>query len=436
MTPQTSIGRRAARALRPRALPALALSALAFLGACAKDADIVQPVVPGNGASFMARYVALGNSITAGYQSGGINDSTQRQSYARLLANAAGTRYAYASLFGRGCTPPLTNLLLQTRVGGGTASTCDLRTAATVNATLNNVAVPGANSFDPNGAVGGGYSPLTQFILGGKTQVQKAIEVDPTFATIWIGNNDVLSFALNGTRAGVTDSTTFIQNYDKMIADLLAGSPNLKKGVLIGIVNVVNAPLGIPISVINQAATPSQPAYGYQPAAAGAVQQILGHPIAFAPNCNTGTPQIAFNAFPTIATALAQAGLPAAAPFTFVCGDIPGVATKTPGLLTDADRTFFINRIAGWNAYIKAKAAAIGFAYYDPNTRLSTWRATGQVPPFPNLAAAAGTSPFAPYISFDGVHPSAAAQLVLAQDLVALINTTYSSTIPSPTTNP
>ncbi len=59
--------------------------------------------------------------------------------------------------------------------------------------------MPGANSFDPTGLAGGGYSPLTTFILGGRTQVQKAVEVDPTFATVWIGNNDVLGFALAGT---------------------------------------------------------------------------------------------------------------------------------------------------------------------------------------------------------------------------------------------
>jgi lysophospholipase L1-like esterase len=419
---------------RRRASLAAGVLAAAALAACAKDAEIFTAPTPGNNAPFMARYVALGNSITAGFQSDGINDSTQKQSYARLLATAAGTRYAYAALEGRGCRPPLTNFLAQTRVGGGTVTTCDLRKSASITTTLNNVAVPGANSFDPTGQAGGGYSALTQFILGGLTQVQKAIELDPTFATVWIGNNDVLSFALGGTRAGVTDSLTFIRNYARMIDSLRAGSPELTKGVLIGVVNVVNAPLGIPISVIDQAATPSQPAFAFQPAAAGAVQLVLGHPIAFAPNCNTGTPQISIPALQLIATALAQ--LPPAAPFTFVCGDIPGVAAKTPGLLSDADRTFFINRVAGWNAYIRAKADSIGFAYYDPNTRLGPWRATGQVPPFPNLQAPAGTSPFGQFVSFDGVHPSAAAHLVIAQDLVALVNQKYGSSIPAPTSNP
>ena len=43
---------------------------------------------PPAGAPFMARYVAIGNSITAGFQSNGINDSTQRRAYPHLLAIA------------------------------------------------------------------------------------------------------------------------------------------------------------------------------------------------------------------------------------------------------------------------------------------------------------------------------------------------------------
>jgi len=58
----------------------------------------------------VASYVALGNSITAGYQSGGINDSTQRQSYALLLARQMGTRYAYPALTMPGCAPPINNV--------------------------------------------------------------------------------------------------------------------------------------------------------------------------------------------------------------------------------------------------------------------------------------------------------------------------------------
>src|SRR5260370_35757069 len=69
-----------------------------------------------NAGAIFARYVALGNSITAGYQSAGINDSTQQRSYAVLLARQFGTRFTYASLRNPGCPPPLANFATGARV--------------------------------------------------------------------------------------------------------------------------------------------------------------------------------------------------------------------------------------------------------------------------------------------------------------------------------
>jgi lysophospholipase L1-like esterase len=417
--------------------PLAALLAAAALAGCAKDPELrLTAPNPAVAAPFMERYVAIGNSITAGYQSGGINDSTQQRSFAVLLARAAGTSFTYPALAKPGCPAPIATFP-STRVAPATGQTvaaagCYGRLPSAEGLPVNNVAVPGANSFDPTGATGQASSALTAFILGGRTQVQAALERQPTFATIWIGNNDVLSFALNGTRTGVTDSLQFVANYQAMLTQLRAGAPDLK-GVLIGVVNVTNAPIAFPISVINQAATPSQPAFAYNAAANAAVRALFGRPIAFAPNCNTGAPQIAFSALTPLATG-ANAALPAGAPFTFVCGDLAGVATKTPGLLTEADRQFFVNRVRGWNAFIRAKADSIGFAYYDPNSRLDVWRASGQVPPFPNLAAP--TAPFAPFVSNDGVHPSSAAHAVLAGDIAAVINAKYGSTLPTTFTAP
>src|SRR6478672_13725223 len=92
---------------------ALLLGAVAAFAACSSNDTIfgltaVNPI--------FASYVALGNSITAGYQSGGINDSTQKQSYAVLLAKQMNTRFAYPSLKMPGCPPPVNNLLTQSRV--------------------------------------------------------------------------------------------------------------------------------------------------------------------------------------------------------------------------------------------------------------------------------------------------------------------------------
>lgn len=219
-----------------------AVGAIVALAACADKGTIFAPTsTAANPGGIFASYVAIGNSITAGFQSNGINDSTQRQSYAKLLAGQMGTQYHYASLAGRGCTPPIANGLTGALSGtGSTATTCDLRTAATVTDILNNVAVPGARVLDPTSASTVASNALTTFILGGKTQVQKALDAKPTFVSIWIGNNDVLSAGLTGLlapQAGVSPGIVSTQaqfqtSYDLMITQLQAGAPTDRKSVV------------------------------------------------------------------------------------------------------------------------------------------------------------------------------------------------------------
>jgi lysophospholipase L1-like esterase len=423
---------RAAAAARPPAARAAAL------GACAEDAEL-RLTTPPAAAPFMQRYVAIGNSITAGYQSDGINDSTQARSYAALLAAAAGVPFRAPWLRKPGCQPPIVDFVAQRRLAppaGERASPlpqqCYGLADTAFAAAINNVAVPGANSYDPTGQQGTAVSStaLTGLLLGGRTQVERALDLDPTFATVWIGNNDVLSFALAGdtaTRAAngnvltrVTDSATFVVNYNSLVTQLRSRNDSLR-GVLIGVVDVTNVPLLVPISVFN----PNGGGAGfaaYQPAANAAVRQIFGRPIQFAPNCAGSQAAVAFPALRTIAAG-ANAALPAGAAFTFVCAG----AQATGGVLDDAERAVFARRVAGWNAYIAAKADSIGFAYVDPNPLLAQPRATGQIPPFPNLTVP--TRPFGPLISNDGVHPGSPAHTLVARALVDAINAKYRATI-------
>src|SRR4051812_2313632 len=95
-----------------------ALLAVTAITACSSD----NSVVGGNSVNpLFNTYVAMGNSITAGYQSGGINDSTQMQSYAVLMARAMNTDFRVALLNKPGCPPPVDNFLTQHRVGGLTS---------------------------------------------------------------------------------------------------------------------------------------------------------------------------------------------------------------------------------------------------------------------------------------------------------------------------
>src|SRR6266566_9768111 len=199
-----------------------------------------------------ARYVSMGNSITAGFQSGGINDSTQQQSYAVLLARAMRSPF-FSPLLGKpGCPPPYTNVFTGARyaVPGqpfpSTATTCALRKIPNPPPPyVSNTAVPGAWVIDIyNNAAGAHPNTLTQFILGGLTQVQMMERAHPTFVTVWIGNNDVLTAATSSTNAGdstlITPIATFQTNYGAMLDSISAVGP--QGVVLIGVANVTAIP--------------------------------------------------------------------------------------------------------------------------------------------------------------------------------------------------
>ena len=97
------------------------------------------------------RYVSLGNSITAGFQSNGINEITQPQSYAVLLARAMHSPFFSPLLAFPGCPAPYDSLWsrfgapVPHRVNPQLPSGCALRKNQAVTPPfISNVAVPGA----------------------------------------------------------------------------------------------------------------------------------------------------------------------------------------------------------------------------------------------------------------------------------------------------
>jgi len=394
-----------------------AVGALVVLAGCESKRSLLGPATSANGDIFKS-YVAIGNSITAGYQSGGINDSTQRQSYARVLAGQMGTQYHYPSVPIPGCSPPIANTQTGALVGGAPATTCTLRSTSSITDVLNNVAVPGARVLDPTSVSTVASNVLTDIFLAGKTQVQRALEAQPTFATVWIGNNDVLAAGLSGLLTPVppyspgivSTQAQFQTSYDALISQLTGGAPGIK-GVLIAVAQVSNLPsmsLGALI-----AATPTIQA---------GINAATGKTVVIHPNCTGSTslvdvaqllPQIRSGAHPPLI---------ACAPNT-----VPGTLVGDLFVLDPAEQVTLTSAINGYNAYIKTKADAIGFAFYDPNVLFAAKHANGEIPPFPNLASATAT--FGTLITLDGVHPSGAAHLLIANELIGVINAKYATTL-------
>ena len=125
-------------------------------------------------------------------------------SFAFLVAQQGGAAFGYPSIFGRGCPAPLTNNVTQTRVGGGSASGCDLRSVP-VPTTLNNVAVPGmqvVDVFSNTASAVSTYERLQTFFLGGQTPWDALKRTQPTFVSIELGANDVLGALLASGNPG------------------------------------------------------------------------------------------------------------------------------------------------------------------------------------------------------------------------------------------
>ncbi|HEX9107370.1 MAG TPA: hypothetical protein VF832_09080, partial [Longimicrobiales bacterium] len=215
---------------------ALVLGAAAFAAGCVSDEKLVSSGTTVT-TPLLARYVAMGNSITAGMQSAGISDATQKQAYPVLLARMAGVPFNYPSL-GLGCPAPFAVPLGPTRVVNIPGSGCALRSSFL--GLTNNVAVPGEYVADlTNPLSPGAANPLSTFINGGLTEAQAMAALSPTFVTLWAPNNDILNAVnLGDTSATVlTPLATYTAAFTSAV-NAIKAVPTLKGAALIGVVDV------------------------------------------------------------------------------------------------------------------------------------------------------------------------------------------------------
>jgi hypothetical protein len=399
------------------------IGAVVGLASCDPDNTDVMGPKPSHGDGMFQRYVSLGNSIAAGYQSDGINDNTQKQSFPYLLAQAMGTRFAYPALTVPGCPPPITNFQTGARLGGTSAPPCALRIATSATDILNNVAVPGAETFDATMTVGPKANILTTLVLGGKTQVQRALDANPTFVSVELGPNNVLGASLSGlltatpgVTTGLTTVANFITSYDAITKQLTDSVHDLK-GVIINVPNITVIPALIPGQVLAQ------------PAAGLALNAATGKTVVVNPNCATTTSLISL----LIINAIKGGTHPA----TISCDKAPAPTYPLLGdifVLDAAEQATVTTTVNGYNSYLSTKANDLGFAYYDLNAALTALRGTADVKTIVDFASA--TNPCGLAISLDCVHPSARGSALIANGIIAAINTKYPTAKLSPVAVP
>jgi hypothetical protein len=177
----------------------------------------LKPMEVDNGTANFSRYVAIGNSLTAGFTDGALSLRGQKNAYPVMLAEkmqlagggdfkvpymlqGAGNNGLNRSQLILGYVIPC-NSNIYTYGPLPSKDSATLLHDVSAEGPYNLIGVPAARSVD---AVAGVYSVLNPFLRrmcaspGTSTMLSEALRVNPTFFTLWLGNNDVLLYALNG----------------------------------------------------------------------------------------------------------------------------------------------------------------------------------------------------------------------------------------------
>lgn len=407
---------------------ALALAGLPLAAGCA--GDDATPLVPEVGGDLFARYVAVGNSLTAGYQSDGLNDSLQVRAWPVLLARKAGAAFEAPLIARPGCPRPFTGPLGIAAFGFGRLGASESCVRINTPRIINNVAVPGSDIGDvihmPRDPA---ELALHRLMIGNRSQLQAMQAADPTLVTVWVGNNDALQPALRGDVRLLTPEALFAARVDTVAAAIRQANP---RGVVL--LGVVNAAAFAPLL---------QPGAFYYLAWAGAAAQgqpsPFGRPVSA--DCAPGTPGS------RNLVSLAVLGTsPTQVP-------VISCAEDAPLVLSQAEAAVVTARVNAFNARLEAVAQQNGWIFFnsnavfvplaqDPN-RIRRCQGLAALTPASTPqqigAAIAGTCPnlrdrsigFGSVISFDGVHPSNAGHAFMADAVAAALNERFGISLPT-----
>ena len=475
----------------------MALSAV-LLTAC--EAELDNPIEDGgvysSGSADFSTFVSVGNSLTSGYADGALYISGQQNSFPSILAGqfalAGGGEFTQPLVDDNsggllaGGTQIQPNRFVLALDAAGNPSPVRLEGTATTDITnvlsgpFNNMGVPGAKSFH---LVAPGYGNIAGVATGASnpyfvrfassteaTIIGDAAAQNPTFFSLWIGNNDILSFATSGgtgvdqsgnldpsTYGGndITDPNVFASIYNQEIQALMASATG---GVVFNVPDVTSIPFftTVPFNAIpldaTTAAEVNQAYVQYngglaQYAALGVItaEERDARTIDFQEGQNavviedetlTTLPNPAGGTLPNIRQATADDLLlltTSSKLGTLADPNNPGSVIGVGVALGDADvlipeeQALIATAQASYNATIQGLAQANDLAFVDSRAILNQLADTG-------IAFDAGTltSTFATggAFSLDGVHPTPRGYAYLANQAIDAINSTYGSTIP------
>lgn len=182
----------------------LAMASLLFFVACEDKSDLTAPSAPNTGTANFTKFVAIGNSLTAGKQNNSVYQTAQEYSYGKMIAEQVDVTFEQPLIENPGIGGRLDVVSLapfKTKMQSDNES----RLNGNYSGIYNNLGIPGILLADvlltkesPSQYVGANAMIDAVLRNQGHTVLELAIASKPTIATLWIGNNDILGYATSG----------------------------------------------------------------------------------------------------------------------------------------------------------------------------------------------------------------------------------------------
>lgn len=411
-----------------------------FLFGCEDRSDLTGPSAPSTGDANFSKFVSIGNSLTAGYQSSALYESAQNYSFGKMIADQVGTAYVQPIISDPGIGGRIDAASIDPFATKTNPADAGKPTNLTYQGIYNNLGIPGALLPDlllatsTETALDNSNVFFDIILRGQGTVLDQARAAKPTIATLWIGNNDILGYATSGGLLPHTPEETFAGLYDQLCGALaldkipvvLANIPNVKA---IPFFTTVAPGVGLAIQAA-QAANPDIVGLVYQTTEApfigvAPVQSLLTNGVLITLKGSTAAAFIG----DTEGQYYSVTGTPipdnvnTAFPF--------GLTPENPfpnGFVVDpAEQTIIENVTAAFNSTISNVAAKYGFHLVDVNSLFDEIAENGIVADGVELKTDFVTGGL---FSLDGVHPTNQGYAIVANEFIKVINSKFNATIP------
>lgn len=345
--------------------------------------------------------VAVGDSLTAGFQNGSLNLEGQANAYPTLVARQVGT-YHFLALITK---PGIPNELVLRSPGPPPVVEPVAGPRGTRSFPLivpQNLAIPGQTTRDAltrrpdlpldtleDVILGVPSLLIPGFPLPPLSQIEMAFALRPTFTLLWLGSNEVLGAVLAADASRVFPFDAFQPLYSTAVGTVLASGSRL------AVANIPD-PTVIPLLV------PAEGVAGLVGAPLAAIGPLLG----------------------------IQAGDRVTLPGLAL---VPAIlAGQTPGplpagvVLTEAETAAIRATVAAMNAFIDNLGKALEFPVVDIHGLLNQIHRDG----FQVGNVTLTTAFLGGLFSLDGVHPTNTGQAIIANQFIQAINGFYGLQIP------